>query len=427
MTDSYDAIIVGGRLAGASLAMRLAKQNLKVLLVDRAEFPSWPQVPSSPIIHAGTMRLLDELGIEEKEYAYPDGMITEYALSFLGHFTVFFPTRLLDIDRNYGYGIDRNRFDTALWQHAANTPNVTAHTGFSVTQVLKDGERVTGIVGKDREGNEVRATAELVVGADGRFSFVARAVGAQAIEERNEFIGASYHAEWEDVEPISAEHPHTLGFYNTAKGSAVILIPINTRKYIVANYFTLEKANFGAQNLESAYLASLQSIPEVWARLKGARKVTEVVGVKGIQNGYRTPYGAGWALAGDAVHYKDPIDGQGFYDALLGTKLLAEAVRQWKGEGRSWDEAMKFYQEQLWKETHAMFLQTVDRIKQEIYSQPPPMVINTIIRWTLTDPEYQKGFLRYIHRAIDPSERPNPHPKFFLRGLMRDLSGNRAG
>jgi 2-polyprenyl-6-methoxyphenol hydroxylase-like FAD-dependent oxidoreductase len=424
MTNHYDAIIIGGRNAGSSLAMRLAKQNLKVLLVDRANFPSLPQVPSSPIIHAGTMRLMDELGFDEKEYTHPDGLITEYVLTFIGHFQAFIPTELMNIDRNYGYGIDRNRFDTVLWERAAQTPNVTACANFSATEIQKENGRVTGIVGKDGQGQEVRATADIVVGADGRFSWTARAVDAKILEERNEYMGTSYHAEWENVAPISPEHPHTVGFYNTAKGVAVLTIPIDTRKYIVATYMTTAKANFGSQKLEGSYMETLQSIPEVAARLKNAKKVTDVVGVKGIQNGYRTPYGNGWALVGDAVHYKDPVDGQGIYDALLGTKILAQAIQKWKQENYSWDEAMKFYQDELWKATHTMFLQTVERIKQELYSEPPPFIIKTIIRWTMTDPEYQAGFLRYIFRAIDPSERPTPHPKFFLRGMKRDLLGS---
>ena len=423
MTKHYDAIIVGGRNAGSSLAIRLARQNHEVLLIDRASFPSLPQVPSSPIIHAGTMRLMDELGFDEKEYTYPDGLITEYVLSFVGHFQVFMPTERMKIERNYGYGIDRNRFDTALWERAAQTPNVTAYSNFSAIDILKENGHVTGILGKDRDGKESRVTADVVVGADGRFSWTAREVGDKVVEERNEYVGASYHAEWEDVEPISPEHPHALSFYNTVRGLLVIMIPINTRKYIVANYLTLDKANFGAQKLESSYLESLESIPDVWARLRNARKSTPVVGVKGIQNGYRTPYGDGWVLAGDAVHYKDPIDGQGIYDALLGTKILADAIRKWKQDSCSWEESMKFYQEEFWKATHPMYLQTVERIKEEAYGKPPPFIINTVIRWTLTDPEYQAGFLRYIHRVIDPSERPTPHPKFFLRGIKRDLLG----
>jgi 2-polyprenyl-6-methoxyphenol hydroxylase-like FAD-dependent oxidoreductase len=320
MTNHYDAVIVGGRNAGSSLAIRLAQLNLKVFLIDRAHFPSWPQVPSSPIIHAGTMRLLEELGFAEKEYTYPDGLITEYVLSFVGHFQVFMPTELMKIERNYGYGIDRNRFDTVLWERAAQTPNVTAHSNFSATGILKANDRILGIIGKDSAGDEVRVTADVLVGADGRFSWTAREVGAQVVEERNEYVGTSYHAEWEDVEPISPEHPHALAFYNTVKGLLALLIPIDTRKYIVANYLTMDKANLGTQKLESSYLESLQSIPDVWRRLKGARKVTKVVGVKAIQNGYRTPFGDGWVLAGDAVHYKDPIDDRVFMMRCLARK-----------------------------------------------------------------------------------------------------------
>lgn len=423
MTSHYDVIIIGGRNAGASLAMRLAKQGLKIFMMDRASFPSLPQVPSSPIIHAGTMRLLDELGFNEKEYTHPNGIITEYAPCFVGHFQVFMPTQLMNIDRNRAYGIDRNHFDTVLWERAAKTPNVTARAKFAGVGILKENGRITGIIGKDADGNEISITADVVVGADGRFSWTAREVDAKVVEERNELIGTSYHAEWEDVEPVSPQHPHTLAFYNTAKGLVAIVIPIDTRKYIVGNYLTTERTKLGAKKLEDYYEESLQSMPELWARMKNARRVTDVVGVKGIQNGYRTPYGDGWVLVGDAVHYKDPIDGQGIYDALIGTKILAEAIRKWKQDGASWDEAMKFYQDEFWKETHPMFLQTVERIKLEAYGTPPPFIINTIIRWTLSDPEYQAQFLRYIHRAVDPSLRPEPGPKYFLRGLKRDLFG----
>src|SRR4029453_9512008 len=108
---------------------------------------------------------------------------------------------------------------------------------------LKENGHVTGIVGKDEAGNEVRVTADFVVGADGRFSWTARQVGAKVAEERNEYVGSSFHAEWEDVEPISPEHPHALGsYYNTRKGPRVLFIPIDTRKYIVENY-TIDKPN----------------------------------------------------------------------------------------------------------------------------------------------------------------------------------------
>jgi flavin-dependent dehydrogenase len=422
MADQYDAIIVGGRNAGASLAMRLARQDLKVFLADRASFPSLPQVPSSPILHAGAMRLLDELGFDEKEYTRPDGIITEYVLNFVGHFVVSMPTECMGIDRNYAYGLDRYRYDAMLWERASQTPNVTARSNFSAVGLQRDNGHVTGIVGKDAAGDEVRVPADVVVGADGRFSWLAREVGAKVLEERNQYVGRPTTPSGR-MSSRFPEHPHALAVYNTVKGLLVILIPIDTRKYIVAMYLTRERANFGPQKVERIYLEGLQSIQEVWARLKNARKVTQVVGVKGIENGYRTPYGDGWVLAGDAVHYKDPIDGQGIYDALLGTRILAEAIRKWKLEHRPWEESMSFYKDELWKATHSMYVQTAERVKQEVYGEPPPFIIKTLIRWSLSDPDYQRDFLRYIHRDIEPSERPVPNPRFYLRGIRRDLLG----
>lgn len=423
MNSHYDVIIVGGRNAGASLAIHLSKQNLKILLVDRANFPSLPQVPSSPIIHSGHMRLLDELGMKEEDYAYPDARIDDFVLSFVGHFTVEMPLAQMKLDRNYGYGIDRNRFDTLLFEKAGSMHGVTAYSNFSATAIQKENGKVVGIVGKNGAGKEYRATADIVIGADGRHSWLARQLGSEPIEERNEYVGSSWQAEWEGVAPHSAEKPNTVAFYNTAKGFVVLLIPIGNNRHIVANYMTIDKTNFGPQNLESNYLDGMKSIPDVWKRLQNAKRVTDIIGIKGIQNGYRQPYGDGWALVGDALHYKDPVDGQGIYDALVASKLLAKAIHMWKTEGCSWEESMQFYKEEFWKESHPMFLQTVGRVKQEAYTYPPSFIINTVIRWTLQDPEYQAGFLRYLHRAIDPSECPVPGPKFFLRGIWRDLTG----
>ena len=70
-----------------------------------------------------------------------------------------------------------------------------------------------------------------------------------------------------------------------------------------------------------------------------------------------------------------------------------------------------------------MLKQTVKRIQQELYTPPPPpFVLKTLMRWVLTDPAYQKQFMRYLSRAIDPNTfvfGPSPGP--IVRGFMRDV------
>src|SRR5690606_27209833 len=101
----YDVIIVGGRVAGSSLAMRLDQQGLKVLMIDRATFPSWPSVPSSPAAHLGTLELLDELGLDEKEYTYPGGKASHMVMDVAGQYQVKLPFSRLGKSRDYVYGI----------------------------------------------------------------------------------------------------------------------------------------------------------------------------------------------------------------------------------------------------------------------------------------------------------------------------------
>jgi 2-polyprenyl-6-methoxyphenol hydroxylase-like FAD-dependent oxidoreductase len=425
MEKKYDVIIVGGRVAGASLAIRLSRQNVSVLLVDRATFPSWPSVASSPIVHPGALRLLDELGLSEEEYTHPEGRVDYFILNMQDRYQAVMPTALLQLDRNYIFGIDRNKFDTVLWKRAASLPNVTACQDFAMTDVMRDAAgRVTGIVGKSDDQAESTFSAGLVVGADGRYSLAAHKFGSKPFEEMNEFPSASYHAEWHNVGPYSESIPNPVVMNQLGGGYSVLSIPIGPGQYIIANYLRTNATNFGGK-LEEHYMNGLQKVPRLREQLKNARRVTPIVGIRRIDNGYRQAYGDGWALAGDAFHYEAPIDGQGIYNALLATKFLAEAIGQWKG-GRPWMEAGKEYQKRFYDTSHDMLKQTVNRVKQELYVTPPPFVVNTLLRWMLTDPAYQQQFLRYLSRAIDPNTfvfGPSPGP--MLRGLMRDIFGAR--
>ena len=417
--NHYDVIIIGGRCAGSSLALRLAGSDLRILLVDRATFPSSPNVPSAPFIHPGTMSLLDELGLAESEYTIPGSKIERFVIHYVGYFEAEMPMSNMGLDRNYFYGIDRRHFDSALWRDAAQASGVTTQDGFGVTQVLKDQNgAVTGIAGPSQS-----FTADLVVGADGRFSFAAREFGAKVVEEQNKFTTAVYLAEWENVDDYSADWPHAVTNYNTGKRFMVLVIPIGERRYLIGSYMPSPDSHFGGQGVEQAYAEGLQRVPHLWNRLKNARRVTDVVGIRPIENGYREAYGPNWALVGDAVHYKDPSDGQGVYDALMGSKLLAQAVLDWKRRGISWEQAGAAYQQRLMEKTHPMFRQTVANVKQTIFMQPPGFIIRTLIRYGISSPDFQNQFLRYLSRAIDPADFQGAamFPRILMQGIATDI------
>jgi 2-polyprenyl-6-methoxyphenol hydroxylase-like FAD-dependent oxidoreductase len=424
MSD-YQVVIIGGRPAGASLAIRLGRQNVKTLLVDKATFPSLPSVPSGAVIYNQHMDMLEELGITESELFHPDGRIDALVVEYVNTFHAVMPVSIAGVKRSYLYGADRMKFDGALWEHASRCDSVTARSGFSVTGILTEDGKVKGIRGQTERGREETISADLVVGADGRFSFAAQQFEAPILEEYNEHMTTTYLAEWDNVEDWLL--PHAFVNYDTGKGLTILMIPINTRKYIVSAYMRYDPQRAEA-GVEALYHDLLEGIAPVAQRLREARRVTPVVGIKGVRNGYRQPAGDGWALVGDAYHYKDPVDGQGVYDALMEAKLLAEAIAQWQSGGKSWAEAGQQYADQARAAIHPMLLRTVQSVKETMYTTVPPFLIRTALRWLMTSPEFQRDFLRLLSRASDPARGVPPGiiVRAMLRGIARDLRGKPA-
>lgn len=420
----YDVVIVGGRPAGASLAMRLGRRGHRVLLVDRARMPSLPAVPSSAAIYPCTFALLDELGVDESSYASALAKVHAFSFQFRDYFDTYVPIPSM-YGRDFAAGLDRSRFDAALWRALARYPSVVQREGFAVHDLLRDAEgRVIGIVGGDA-GESQTIRARCVVGADGRFSLVARKAGARVIEEDAEHVSTVYYAAWEGV-PSFYEGVETFHIFTTGAGLAVPF-------FVVPDGLTLVNTHHRADAVEIAgdpqhyYESTLRSIPEVACRLRHAKQVGELVGVKRVGNGYREASGEGWVLVGDAVHYKDPVDGQGIYDALTGARVLDQALGAFLAGEHDWATAMSHYRRDLYAATHPMYTETVTRLRRELYEEPPKLIAKTLIRWMMTDPAYQDRFMHYLGRAI-PVEgwlSKSLMAGAVLRGIGRDLRGER--
>ncbi len=80
-------------------------------------------------------------------------------------------------------------------------------------------------------------------------------------------------------------------------------------------------------DVPGAYRRVLEEVaPDIAERLAGAELVGSLHGFAGHTGYLRRPWGAGWALVGDAGYFKDPITAHGISDALRDAELLADAV-----------------------------------------------------------------------------------------------------
>jgi len=420
----YDVVIVGGRPAGASLAARLGARGRRVLVVDRADFPSAPSVPSCPVIYPSAMELLDEIGVAARDYAAGSVEVRAFVIEFHTYFDAHFKTPT-SRGRDHALCIERGQFDLALWKNLARFPTVTARSGFVFDELLRgDAGEVIGVVGHAEGGAEERILAGCVVGADGRFSAVAHKAGAKITEDRPEHASTVYFADWEGVPPYGDYAEPLVHIYVSGLGTDILHLPLPNGHTTICTHQRADRVDVRG-DADAYYHGVLDSYAGVRRRTAGAKRVTPVMGVKRVGNRYREAGGPGWVLVGDALHHKDPVDGQGIYDALLEAKRLDEALASVDAGKRTFAEAVAWYEARVLEDTHGMFLATMDRLKKELYDEPPPLVIRTLVRWLLRDPEYQSRFIRFLYRDLPP-EGWLPSSVIrgaAMRGALNDLRG----
>jgi 2-polyprenyl-6-methoxyphenol hydroxylase-like FAD-dependent oxidoreductase len=393
-------VIVGGRPAGASLGLRLGAAGLRVLIVERADFPSRPAV-SAPFLLPHALELLDELGLDERQYAADTPVLRRFVLEFAGYFRTQLRFDEPVAGRSHFYAIDRARLDTCLWRALARYPSVTACSTATFVAVTRAADgRVDGIRMRQGEREQI-VHARAVIGADGRYSSLAAAVGAPVTLKRVDTETSLYYAHWRGVAPYDESAQDLAHIHSSCDGFSFVFMPSADQETMVVAQGRSDRYLAEPGSAQEVYLRLVQARPHVQRRLRGATQVSALSGVKHMGNLFRQPFGPGWALVGDAYHQKDSLDAQGIYDALLCAKLLADQLIRWH-QGLPWEQALARYEAEAWAACKPMFDATMARLKRELFASPPPFVVSTLLRYVLTHPEYSRRFARVATRRLAP-------------------------
>src|SRR5215210_4751356 len=178
--DQYDAIVVGARCAGSPTAMLLAQKGYRVLVVDRATFPS--ETMSTHIVHPPGVAALERWGLLDRLTATGCPPIDTYTFDF-GPFTLSGAPGTDDSPIAY---CPRRTVLDKLLVDAASEAGAEVREEFTIQDVVTENDRVVGVRGHSKGGQPVTESARAVIGADGRNSFVARAVGPEQYNEKRQ-------------------------------------------------------------------------------------------------------------------------------------------------------------------------------------------------------------------------------------------------
>jgi flavin-dependent dehydrogenase len=322
--STYDAVVVGARVAGASTALLLARAGARVLLLERTPYGS-DTLSTHGLMLAGVLQL-SRWGLLEQVAAAGTPPVTRT----LFHYPGSAPVRI-SIRASQGvpalYAPRRHVLDRILVDAAMEAGAEVRH-GVTVTELLTDpAGRVIGVRAADSTNGTFTAYARTTIGADGIRSTVATAVDAP-VERRSKARGAVLYGYFDGF-PTEG--------YEWAYGAATAagLIPTNDGQTCVFVGTSPERLRLARRSGPDAAFAELfaSAAPRLRARLRTATRVGRLRGWSGQHGHVRRSHGAGWALVGDAGYFRDPITTHGMTDALRDAELLADALlASWAGQ-----------------------------------------------------------------------------------------------
>ncbi len=319
--------------------MLLARAGAKVLAVDRTTYGS-DTMSTHALMRAGVLQLnrwgvlaavMDEdtPAIHRTTFHYGRESISiaikpEHKVEYLCA-----PRRTV-LDRVL---VDAARLAGADLQH-----------GVALASLRKGSDdRIIGVTLKKDDGTFVEVGCDILIGADGRQSTVARLVGAENYLEGTSASGCAFGY----FEDIADDGSH----WHFVEGAAAGRIPTNNGQHCVfASVPGHQFAGMFRSNIEQAFMSVLAAnSAQLAAEASGARLIGRLRGFAGFRSYMRRSFGPGWALVGDAGYFKDPLTAHGITDALRDAELLTHAIL----ENRS--DALAAYQQERDALSRALF------------------------------------------------------------------------
>ena len=384
----HDVVIVGGRVAGASLAILLARQGRDVVVLDRDRFPS--DTLSTHYVSAVGVGRLAQLGALDGLLEAGFRRITR-ARTYVDDCILEGPA--LSVGPGFGMAPRRDILD-ALLQQCAVEAGADVRTLTSVDGLVEEDGRVAGVV---VDGRELRA--RVVVGADGKSSKVARWVGAETYREVPP-ARAGYYGYYRGVRPLVEPAVEIIFVGDTV----AFLFPMRPGEDCLAMEVPNGRFEEFRSDPQGTFERVYRSLPGMADRLADAVLEDRIMGTKGIPNHFRVPFGPGWALTGDAAYLKDPITGLGIGDALSQSFLLADALGA-ALDGADWTETMSAYQAQRDEALLPLFDLTIDALE----TPTPPVAELDRLRGVLANPFTARSVSYWLpdnlEQVLDPGRQ----------------------
>jgi 2-polyprenyl-6-methoxyphenol hydroxylase-like FAD-dependent oxidoreductase len=314
-TDSqHDAVIVGASLAGCATAILLARAGATVALVEQRPDPDAYKRICTHYIQSSAIGTLERLGLLEP-------MMRAGAVRSRGRLRMPAGWVALPEESSVESGINLRRevLDPMIREVAASTPGVELLLGYTVQELLREGDLICGALARNTAGSELRLGSKLLVGADGRGSRVAKLAGVASKTVPHGRV--AYGGYFEGPSPEGAPDA-SLWLLDPDMAAA---FPTDSGLTFYAAMPIKEHAAAFREDPEKALVEVISALPDA-PPIAVSRMVAPAQGKLDMTNIAHAPTAPGLALVGDAALAIDPLWGVGCGWALQSADWLADSV-----------------------------------------------------------------------------------------------------
>lgn len=412
--ERADAVVVGARVSGCAAAIALAKAGRRVIVLDRATFPS--NVVSTHGVWPNTIAELSKLGALDRVLAHDPPRIRQLLFAHLG-VTLQSPVNAID-GFDYGICLPRPEFDQALVE-TARAAGVDVREQVSVSDVVWRDGRVVGVRWRRGGGGEAPAeegeiVAPLTIGADGRRSTIARCVGVnRPYRGSRNLLGFVY---WYMDDPKVGTEWREIGMLIRGGETSMMLAPMPRDRMMVLVLCPATQVPMYRQQPADMWEQALRRERRIADRVAGATRPTRPFTAANLTSFFRASSGPGWVLVGDAGHFKDPIIAQGIGDALAFARRLGEAAAPVLNDRDELDRTLCLWERQRDRES----LSTYHLANRESRGEPvQPLVVESLRHFRAAGGYHEFVDVLSKARTLEQVATPLRGAKWLAKALLR--------
>lgn len=336
-----DVAIIGGGLAGLINAILLARTGLKVVLIEKKQYP-FHRVCGEYISN-------EIIPFLEKHDLYPaqfhPSEITRFQLT-----SVHGNSAQMDLDLG-GFGISRYTLDQYYYKTAlAAGAEILTQTQVESSVFVQNGFELTLSSGKVIE-------AGLVIGAYGKRSKLDKQLNRSFIRKRSPYMGVKYHIRYDHPPDLVALHNFEGGYCGISRvEQGIYNLCYLTERSRLKPYKTIRE-------MELNLLSRNPYLQRIFEEAEFLFQKPEVINE--ISFATKTPVETHILMSGDAAGMITPLCGNGMAMAMHSAKILSSLIVQYFEENTSRRELEQSYHRE-WNKLFAGRLRT-GRLIQKLF------------------------------------------------------------